>query len=532
VFGRDVAALIAGRGVHLGSLTRVLADRYGTRPAVDDPAATPGFGPGGPRSYAELEEVVARTAAVLDRYDVRPGRRVLIVVGNRVDIATLIFAVARRGAVAIPLNHRLTAPEVRAVRVATKAELAIVDERLRRLVPAEVSTLSTEAIGHAAHAAPDAWLEPGAALDPDATAVLLTTSGTTGVPKAAALTSRGLLGSLGRLAAAPVGIRRGPRGGRDLLLASLPLTHVMGLSTLLGALAAGVPTLRRERFDAAETLDLIEARRPNVVVGVPTMYADLDHAGAAERDLSSVQLWVSAADAMPADRARRFQRYGALSRVFGTGIGSAVFLDVFGMVELSGAAAVRVYPPSLVGSVPAPSFAVALPGVDVRAVGDDGHPLAPGRLGTLQWRGAGVLRGYEGADDHVGVADDGWFGGGDRGRVWPGGLVRLAGRDRDRLKVAGFSVFPAEVEEELRAAPTVKDLAIVGLPDERTGDRLVAVVVPGAGFDPEAFLAWAHDEVAGYRRPTAVATVEQLPRGNHGKLDRDAATELASAAGV
>jgi acyl-CoA synthetase (AMP-forming)/AMP-acid ligase II len=532
VFGRDVASLVSGRGMHLGALTRVLADRYGTRPAVDDPGVTPGFGSGGRRSFADLEEVVARTAAVLADRGVGAGRRVLILVGNRVDIATLIFAVARLGAVAVPLNHRLTRPEVRAVSAATRADLAIVDDRLSPLVPDDMSVLTTEVIGQGAQAASDAWMEPGAALDPDATAILLTTSGTTGVPKAAALTSRGLLGSLGRLAAAPVGIQRGPRGGRDLVLASLPLTHVMGLSTLLGALAAGVPTIRRERFDAGETLDLIEERRPNVVVGVPTMYADLEHAGAAERDLSSVQLWVSAADAMPTDRARRFQRHGALIRVLGMAVGSAVFLDVFGMVELSGPAAVRVYPPSPVGAVHAPSFAVALPGIDVRAVGDDGHPLAPGRVGTLQWRGAGVLRGYEGADGDAGLADDGWFAGGDRGRVWPGGLVRLAGRDRDRLKVAGFSVFPAEVEEELRAAPTVRDLAVVGLPDERTGDRLVAIVVPGAGFDPEAFLAWAHDEVAGYRRPTAVITVEQLPRGNHGKLDRDAATELASAAGA
>jgi long-chain acyl-CoA synthetase len=178
------------------------------------------------------------------------------------------------------------------------------------------------------------------------------------------------------LVLAPVGRARGLRAGRDRVFAALPLTHVMGFAVLLGALNAGVPLLRRARFDAAEALDLIERRRPNVVVAVPTMYADLERAGAADRDLSSIQVWVSSADAMPTDRARRFQRYGAIVRVGTRGIGSSVFVDIYGMVELSGAAAVRIFPPSLVGTLPVPSFAVALPGIEVRAVDEDGQPVA------------------------------------------------------------------------------------------------------------------------------------------------------------
>jgi acyl-CoA synthetase (AMP-forming)/AMP-acid ligase II len=303
--------------------------------------------------------------------------------------------------------------------------------------------------------------------------------------------------------------------------------------------------LRRGRFDAGEVLDLLERERPNVVVGVPTMYADLETAGARDRDLSHVQLWISAADVMPVERARRFQRYGALARVGPARLGTAVFLDVFGMVELSGPAAVRVFPPSLVGSVPAPAVSVALPGIEVRAVDENGVEVPAGHVGHLQWRGAAVLEGYAGhrdagSDDDAGPEgdggfaggdagrdDDGWFAGGDRGRVWRGGVFQLVGRDRDRLKVGGFSVFPAEVEDELRDAPDVVDLAIVGVPDERSGERLVAVVVAGPGFEPDRFLAWTRERVAGYRRPQAVVTVDELPRGNHGKLDREAATASA-----
>jgi long-chain acyl-CoA synthetase len=524
-----VRALVSGRGVHLGAVTAVLADRYGDRPAVHDPARTPGVDHGEVRTFRDLEEVVGRVAAALAAEGVGSGDRVLVLLDNRLDVALLVFALARIGAVPVPVNHRLTARELAAVVSAAGVTSAIVDEDLAAGLPTELRRHTTAEVGALVRATPGRRLDPDPAMDADATAILLTTSGTTGTPKAAALTSRGLLGALGRLVALPVGWRRGPRAGRDRVLAILPLTHVMGLSTLLGAMSAGVPLVRRARFDAYEVLHLIELHRPNVVVAVPTMYADLEAAGAADRDLASVQLWVSAADAMPTERARRFQRYGSMARVTGAHVGRAAFLDVFGMVELSGPAAVRLYPPTVFGGVPAPPLALALPGVEVRAVDDDGRPVRAGHLGHLQWRSAGVLDRYEGHDGS-GPDGDGWFGAGDRGRVWRAGVFQLVGRDRDRLKVGGFSVFPAEVEEELHGGPGLAELAIVGVPDDRTGDRLVALVVPSepvASFEPEAFLAWAHDRVAGYRRPTQVLVVDALPRGAHGKLDREAATALA-----
>jgi HIP---CoA ligase len=196
------------------------------------------------------------------------------------------------------------------------------------------------------------------------------------------------------------------------------------------------------------------------------------------------------------------------------------------MVELSGPAAVRLYPPSPVGSLPAPSFAVTLPGVRLRVVDEDGQPVPRGTVGELQWSGPNVLEGYEGHAD-AGPDADGWFGSGDQGRLLRAGLFQFAGRSKDRLKVGGFSVFPAEVEEELRDAEGVAELAIVGVPDERLGERLIAVVVPTDGFDDDRFLRWARDEVAGYRRPAEVVVVDALPRGANGKLDRDGATELA-----
>jgi acyl-CoA synthetase (AMP-forming)/AMP-acid ligase II len=526
VLRSDVSALARGRGVHLGELTSVLADRYGDRPAVEDPAPTPGLDHGPVRTYRELEEAVARLAAALAARGRAADERVMVVVDNRLDVVLHALALARLGAVPVPVNHRLTAHELDAVAEATGAVAAIVDPEVADRLPTRLELVTTVDLGDELRANPGRRRPATPGGDPDAVVTLLTTSGTTGVPKAAALTSRGLLSSLGRLVLAPVGRSRGLRAGRDRVFAALPLTHVMGFAVLLGTLSAGVPLVRRSRFDADEALELIERRRPNVVIAVPTMYADLERAGAADRDLSSVQVWVSSADAMPTDRARRFQRFGAIVRVGTRGIGSALFVDIYGMVELSGAAAVRVFPPSLVVTLPVPSFAVALPGIEVRAVDHDGRPVPRGTIGELQWRGPGVLEGYEGRED-AGPDGEGWFSSGDHARVFAGGLFQFSGRSKDRLKVGGFSVFPAEVEEELREGPGVDDLAIVGVPDDRLGDRLVAVVVAGPRFDADGFLRWAKDETAGYRRPSEVVEVDELPRGANGKIDREAATELA-----
>ncbi|MDP9023269.1 MAG: acyl--CoA ligase [Actinomycetota bacterium] len=533
----DVAQLLRGYGIALGDLSDVLARRYGERLALEDAAPTPGLPTGSGRTYRDVEEAVARLAAAHRTMGTSAGDVVLVVCRNRIDIVFHAMALARVGAVAAPVNSRLAPGEMSAVAAAAGAVAAVADPDIARDIGGATGLrhlawrLTTDG-GDAVDVA--AWLaaHPGQRMgptdrDPDATALILATSGTTGTPKAARLTSHGLLGGVGRLAMAPVGWRVGPRAHRDLALAALPLTHVMGFSVVLSALCAGVPLVHRARFDAAEVLDVIEERRPNVFVGVPTMYADLESAGANDRDLASVQLWVSAADIMPAARARRFQQYGAAADVGGWRLGTAAFADVYGMVEMSGPAAVRLFPPSLIRPVPAPPLSVTLPGVEVRAVDDDGAPVAWGRVGQLQFRGPGVLASY--ADGPEACDSHGWLSTGDLGRVWPGGVLTFVGRTRDRLKVSGFSVFPAEVEARLRRHPDVADVALVGLPDERHGDRPVALVVPGSdSFDAEVFLDWAATEVAGYRRPRAAYVIDALPRGPHGKVDRAAASHLAA----
>jgi acyl-CoA synthetase (AMP-forming)/AMP-acid ligase II len=192
--------LVLGRGIHLGDLSSVLATTYGDRVAVDDPGPTPGLHDGGARSHADVEDHVARLAAAHRAHD-HAGRRVVIATGNRIDVALHVLALARIGAVAIPVNPRLKTHELEAVAEATGADRAITDahpgtspatgSHRRPDLPERLEVVTTVELGEWTRQQPHARQEPEPGMDPDATAVLMTTSGTTGVPKAAALTSRG-----------------------------------------------------------------------------------------------------------------------------------------------------------------------------------------------------------------------------------------------------------------------------------------------------------------------------------------------------
>jgi len=508
-----------------------MAARYPDRVLVQ--AADERAGPLGRLQWTgrTLDDDVGHLAAAWRAAGFPAGATVLVVVENRADVLPYLLGLCRAGLVPAPVNPRLKGEEIRAVAEATGARGAVVDtarlDRVRAAVGrARIAVVDGEAEGtfdlrrwRAHHLGARV---PKGRLDPEKTAIYLTTSGTTGRPKAAALTSRGLLAPFAPLAALPLGRTRAPRADRDRLLSALPLSHAMGLTAMLGCLSAGIRWIHLPRFDAEKVLDAIERLRANVFVGVPTMYADLEAAGAAARDLSTVQLWISAADRMSEDRARRFQEYGAVVTVTGRPTGRAAFVDIYGMVELSGPAAIRLFLPLALRT----PFRL-LSGMEARSVDAAGRPQGIGRVGELQFRGVGVLHEYRG---HVRAGPDaeGWFSSGDHGRIWPGRLFTFAGRQRDRLKVGGFSVFPAEVEAVLLQHPDVFEVALVGVPDDRTGERPVAVVVPSAAsFDEAAFLEWSREQVAGYRRPREVVVVDSLPRGPNAKLDRHTATAMA-----
>lgn len=544
-------------GISLGTLPHLLAQWYGQRPALlaEYPRDAETWQAQGGLSFVELEQRVAALAAAYHNLSLSRGRRVLLVIDNRFELMLSIFALARAGAVAVPVNPRLKPKELQHIIDATRARAGIFDGVFAaRLLtempfPSDFQWVAADPQGwpeeHWERAQvhhvdtwlaqrPGAMLMPTQRLTPKETALLLCTSGTTGLPKAAVLNSEGLLGVTQLLLALPLGSPLLGREGRDRLLAALPLTHVMGISAHLAALCAGVPLIHCHRFDAALALSLIEKYEVNAFIGVPTMYADLEAAGASRAQLKSVQLWLSGADMMPPERARRFQSYGGLLRVGPLRVGTAAFADVYGMVELSGPMAIKVFPPSPHKDVALPALSITLPAFETRTVDEDDQAVGWGEVGRLQVRGPGVLSHYEGRARTPGGAgpdEEGWFTTGDLARRWPGGLFALAGRSKDRLKVSGFSVFPAEVEAILRTHPEIVDVVVVGLPDQRMGEEPAALYIPkkGAKLSPEQLLEWASEHVAGYRRPRRAMSVKEIPRGNHGKINRVKATQVAEA---
>ena len=452
-------------------------------------------------------------AAEFVRSRITKGDRVLVEFPNGPELVLGCLAVCRAGGVAVPLNDASTPAETEHVRRDSGATLTLSD-------PTIVAPRERPAAMHL-----------DVEVNPADVAVLLYTSGTTGKPKGAALTHRGLLSSTRRLALIPSGLRR------DEAVVALPLAHVMGFAGFLATMAAGVPVFVFRRFRPDDVLDAIERRRSTIFVGVPTMYRMMLEAGAGQRDLTSVRLWMSGADAMPAGLARQFQRMGASATlpILGAPVGEALFIEGYGMVELSGAAIVKVTPP-YAGAWLNKARGATLPGYQTRVVDDNDATVKIGQIGELLVRGPGVLDGYHGDEKATAATRtvDGWVRTGDLVRRGLGGTVEFAGRAKDVIKVGGYSVYAAEVQTALEAVDGVAEAAVVGLPDARRGERVGAAVrmMPGRSLSPEFIRSAVAATLTPYKVPSVVIVTESLPLPTTGKIKRQDLRAMLIAAEV
>jgi acyl-CoA synthetase (AMP-forming)/AMP-acid ligase II len=358
----------------------------------------------------------------------------------------------------------------------------------------------------------------------DDVAALLYTSGTTGKPKGAALTNKGLVGGLGAAALWP------SRLHRDEAVIALPVAHIMGFASLLGLACAGIPVYLLASFHPIAVLDAIERRRATMFVGVPAMYRMLLEAGAEERDLKSVRVWASGADVMPQELANRFKRMGATATlpIIGS-IGEAMFAEGYGMVEVGGGVATKISPPFLHAGL-GESLGFALPGYKLRVVDAEGKEVGNGGIGELQVKGPGVLKGYWHDDEASAkvLAEGGWLRTGDLARKGPFGLLFFEGREKDVIKRGGYSVYAVEVEQALEEHPQVLEASVVALPDDRVGEVPAAAVrlAPGADLDDLDLGAWAAEHMSDYKVPARFVAVDELPRTGTRKVQKQALLEL------
>lgn len=464
----------------------------------------------GGRTAAELAGEVERWADAL-RPAIRVGQPVVIAMPNGYDLFLACFAVARAGGIPAPVNDQMTEVEIDHVIADAGASLVI-----RSTADLDAPRPSRRR-GRA---------RAGGSSSTGAPAALFYTSGTTGMPKGVALSDRSLVGQLA------LGVFT-PPGMVGEVLVALPVAHIMGFAVLCGLAISGTPVIFRPRFVASEVLDLIEVERPAGFVGVPAMFRKLEAAGAADRDLSSVRVWMSGADAMPGDLARAFKSYGSsVSLPLIGGVGEATFVEGYGMVEVGGGIAVKMSPPFLPIGV-GDSLGFRLPGYRFRVVDQTGAPVLPGRVGELLVKGPGVLEGYwNDAEATAEVLDsDGWLRTGDLVRSGPAGTVIFSGRAKAVVKSGGYSVYPLEVETVLGEHPAVQEAAVVGLPHRDLGEVPAAAVIvaPRRRVTEAELIEWAEERLSHFKVPRRVIFVDELPRTGTAKVDRSRVRELFAA---
>jgi len=514
-------------GVTTGRLTWVhqLARHAAARP--DHPAIRHAEGT---LSWAQLNDRSLRLAAWLRERGVVAGDRVLILMHNGLDYAVALLAIQHLRAMAVPINFRLAAAEVTFLATDADVAAAVIDERLLPLV-AEVRAARRGlpcAVVNATGPLPDALtvglddavasvarpLEPGGPLTLDETAVILYTSGTTGLPKGAMLSYENLV------AGAFVSMQMNQLHGPDeVRMITTPQFHVAGLlvtlsGLLLGHTAVIVPS---GSFEAEPFLDLVESARVTNVFLVPSQWELVCRSPSlAGRDLALRTIAWGAAPASP-DLLRRMASCFPDARIVST----------LGQTETSGVTTwisgeQWLDRPGSVGR------GVAM--VSIRVVDPDMVDCAPGEVGEIVYQGPIVMSGYWNRPEANAEAfRGGWFHSGDLVRADEDGYLYVVDRIKDMIISGGENIYPAELEHLLAEHPKIREVAVVGRPDPRWGETPVAVIVPEDPNDPPG-----HDEVvacvvgrlASYKKPSLTLIVPKLTRNASGKVLKGALREL------
>jgi acyl-CoA synthetase (AMP-forming)/AMP-acid ligase II len=466
----------------------------------------------------------------------KPGQPVAIYRTNNRESFHWFLAIIRAGGIAVPLNPMLSLSEVRRILADSGTDILATDRVVfeRNIVQRQALPVRVWIQADNEQETLDGFLReantypsfPPAVIDPSATAAIFHTSGTSGFPKGAALSSNALLGA--RASTVLAGLILGPR---DLALIALPWSHIMAVSIALYGLMAGIRGCFLDRFDVAAALQLVERFRITAFVGVPAMFAQLVNSNPDPARLRSVRVWLSASDHLPAEVGKSLHTYGALVRLPGGRRIPPVLLNGYGMVELGGLAMMGIEFSLLPGSgelhFPVPPFRI-------RVVDEDGRPVGAGVTGECQIRRPGLAPHYWKDKDHGGelLTGDGWLRTGDlatRNRL---GLVRLVGRIKDVIKSGGYSVYLRELEEAVLAHPSVAHAAAFGLPHKEKGEIPAAAVELRVGSQAtEAdLLEWCRNHLAAYKAPRRIWILDPggLPRNHNGKMMRRVLSERFS----
>jgi long-chain acyl-CoA synthetase len=460
--------------------------------------------------YADLAVGVRCAAAGLARAGVVRGDRVGLFLPNVPEFAIVYHALMRIGAVAVSINVMSKRDEVRHI-VNDSAAVALVTtaDLLPSLPPrADIPTVrAVFADARADRVTPLSSLlaaapidSPPADMEAGAPAAILYTSGTTGRSKGAVLTHGNVTSNV-EATRATIGLHED-----DVTICFLPLFHCFGQNFILNAsLFAGATMVLQRRFVPDDALAACERQRVSLFFGVPTVYiALLAHPRSAQA-LRGVRYFFSAAAILPVHVERGWHERTGLH-----------IHEGYGLTETSPFASYNHARAHKSGSIGAP-----IDGVEMRVVDEDGRALGAGAVGEICIKGPNVMLGYFGRDEDTARAIvGGWFRTGDVGYRDADGDYFLVDRVKDMINVAGFKVWPREVEEVLFGHPSVRESAVVGVPDDYSGEAVKAFVVPrdGAAVVESELLGHCRERLSAYKVPKHVEVVSAIPKGATGKV--------------
>ncbi len=470
-------------------------------------------------TFAELDRRANRVANGLIDEGLRPETRIALLDKNSDSFFEVLFGAAKSNIVLSVVNWRLAPAEMAYVINDAMAEILFVGEEFFSHIEQILGDLKTVKKIIALDGSREGWesyevwrdrqrdQDPMLEIAGSDVALQLYTSGTTGNPKGAQLTSDNFLALL------PVGVRLwGNWRSEDVNLVCMPLYHIGGTGWGLVGFYIGALSVITRETSPVEILQVIARHRVTKTFFVPALILFLlQNPDIKKTDLSSLELIVYGASPIPIDLLR------SAMKVFKCG-----FAQVYGLTETTGAFTyLAPEEHDADGNEQMRSCGKPYDVVEVRVVDAEGRALAAGEVGEIVCRSPQVMKGYWNLPDATASAiRDGWFYTGDAGYFDEEGYLYIHDRLKDMIISGGENIYPAEVESALFSHPAVADVAVIGVPDEKWGEAVKAIVVKKAGAEvtEEDIIAFARERMAHYKAPRSIDFVEALPRNPSGKI--------------
>jgi long-chain acyl-CoA synthetase len=472
-------------------------------------------------TYASLDAHTNRVAQALLAAGVRQGDRIGYLAKNSDCFFEILIGAAKMGAVILPIGWRLAAAEIAHLLDDGAVRLLFIGREFGDLASQGIKIAghtirvieleSADAGGYAAWRDSAEDIDPAVAIGPSDTALQLYTSGTTGRPKGVMLTNSNLLDMWLRTGSAGIGCYRWEPD--DVCLVAMPLSHIGGTGWGLVGLLNGASLVILREFDPPTVLGLIEPARITKLFMVPAALNFLiQMPGAKDIDYSRLRVIFYGASPIPLDLLRQCMD------MFG-----CAFCQQYGMTEASGT--IVYLPPEdhdRQGNRRMKSAGRAMPGIELKIIDEDGNTLPPETVGEVATRSTSNMAGYwnNEAATREALDPDGWLHTGDAGYLDEDGYLYIYDRVKDMIISGAENIYPAEVESAIFGHPAVAEVAVIGVPDDRWGEAVKAVVVlkPGVEASETDIVRFARERIAAFKAPKSVDFVSALPRNAAGKV--------------